>query len=29
MLPQWPAFSPATEATMRFDAPKSIITTKE
>lgn len=28
-LPQWPAFSPATEVTMRFDAPKSIITTKE
>ena len=28
-LPQWPAFSPATVATMRFDAPKSTITTKE
>ena len=28
-LPQWPAFTPDTEATMRFDAPKSTVTTKQ
>lgn len=28
-LPQWPAFTPETEATMRFDAPKCLITYKE
>ena len=27
-LPQWPAFTPENEATMRFDAPKSQITYK-
>jgi len=27
-LPQWPAFTPETEATMRFDAPKSTVITK-
>lgn len=27
-LPHWPAFTPETEATMRFDAPKSTVTTK-
>lgn len=28
-LPQWPAFTPETEATMRFDAPKCVITYQE
>jgi len=28
-LPHWPGFTPETEATMRFDAPKSTVTTQK